>query len=80
MNEDELLRIKKRLDAREKEVTEAEGQLKLLHKELKDTYGVNTVKEARKLLAEYDEQLSDVDNTIDDLTTQLKGLMKEMGI
>lgn len=73
MNDSEkLLRMKGKVDVAKRETAECDGQLKSLHKRLKDEFKCDDLKSADKKLSVMDKDLSNKETQLTDGIAQLE--------
>ena len=73
MNDDEkLLRMKGKVDIADREVAECDGQLKGLHKRMKDESKCDDLKSADRKLTKMDKDLEAKERQLTDGITQLE--------
>lgn len=64
MTEQELLKLKKKVEDAQTQVSELKGQLQAQIKQLKDDWGCKTIEEAEKKLKTMDKDLSTLEEQI----------------
>lgn len=69
---DKLLRMKEKIETAKRKVAECDGQLKSLHKRLKDDFGCEDLKSADKELAAMDKDLSAKEKQLQQGITRLE--------
>jgi len=72
MDTDELMALKKRIDAAKTEVAEFEGKKKHVLQELKDDWNVSTIPQAKKKLGEMRKNVNKLEDELDELVTKIE--------
>jgi len=74
MNEQDLFKLKERIDDAKSKVSELEGQRKHLIKELNEQWSCNSVEAAEKKAKEIEDEITFFNQKIDDGCFQLKDM------
>lgn len=77
MTEKELLALKQEITGATSEIAKLEGQKELLMKQLKDTYGVDSIKKADAKVAKLEKEIADLDKQIDAETEELENQLTD---
>jgi len=72
MNEQDLLKLKARIDRAKTEVAELKGRESYLLKELKEKYSCNNIEEAQEKLSTMEDEISQLQEQYDASITELQ--------
>jgi uncharacterized coiled-coil DUF342 family protein len=72
LTETQLLNLKKDIETSKTLVSELNGKLSMLHKQLKDDFGCSSLEEAKKKLSEWKEEIEDLDTKIKEQCDELE--------
>ena len=70
--EEELLEMKGKVDRAKTEKAQLEGELKQAMSQLKDSHGVGSTEEAKKLIEKKEKKIQELDDQAMDLTQKLR--------
>lgn len=73
MNQNQLLKMKDKIDETKSTISELEGRKKYLLEELNEKYGCETIAKAMKKLQKMDKEEDDFTRQINELVKTIKG-------
>lgn len=69
--ENDLIRLKEKIDEGKSKISELKGKQDYLMKELADSWGVKSIEEANKLITTLQKKLDEVSSKLDELVDEI---------